>query len=65
MQCQIQWLENDHPLINKTKWSIQETESLYQIVDEANSTDWKAIAETLGVSTPPFQPTKANFAFDL
>ncbi|KAK4056660.1 hypothetical protein OIO90_002212 [Microbotryomycetes sp. JL221] len=48
-ECRIQWLQNDHPLINKKrKWPKSELDKLFQIAKEHNERDWQKIADELG-----------------
>lgn len=53
MDCKIQWLQVDHPEVNKGKWSIEELEAMYDIAIAKNERDWAAIATELNVSTRP------------
>lgn len=50
MDCKIQWLQVDHPAVNKGKWSAEELDSLYAIVEKKHEKDWLGIANELGVS---------------
>lgn len=50
MDCKIQWLQVDHPAVNKGKWSSEELDRLYVIVEKKNEKDWVGIATELGVS---------------
>lgn len=56
MECKIQWLQQDHPSINHSKWNAAELERLYKLVDAQESKDWYSIASDLAVrpsSLPP------------
>ncbi|KAJ1648927.1 hypothetical protein IWQ61_009825 [Dispira simplex] len=46
-ECAIQWTTHDHPLINKSPWSPQETEKLQSLVKQRGPRNWPAIATAL------------------
>lgn len=49
-ECRIQWLQNDHPTINRHKWTHGELNRLYELFDAEETPDWTQIAHELGVS---------------
>ena len=49
MECKIQWLQRDHPKVNQSLWSKDESQRLYAIVEARGGRDWVAIAAELGV----------------
>lgn len=54
MDCKIQWLQHDHPLLNFKKFSREETKKLFELVEENeklgidDQVDWEEIAKKLG-----------------
>ncbi|GAA5865724.1 hypothetical protein JCM1840_003233 [Sporobolomyces johnsonii] len=48
LECKMQWLQHDHPLLNFKKWSKDETAKLLEIVEQHEGRDWVAIAEEAG-----------------
>lgn len=50
-ECRVEWLYNDHPLINRSKWTKEEQERLYDIVETHTESprNWPAIAIELAV----------------
>ncbi|CAG8523314.1 12230_t:CDS:10 [Ambispora gerdemannii] len=47
-ECFIQWINNDHPLINKESWSQEESKKLRMLVKGQKSVNWQQIALELG-----------------
>ncbi|KAK4054531.1 hypothetical protein OIV83_001025 [Microbotryomycetes sp. JL201] len=50
-ECRIQWLQHDHPLVNRKRtWSRKESDDLDRVAREHNHRDWQAIANALGTN---------------
>ncbi|KAM0791295.1 hypothetical protein ACM66B_005767 [Microbotryomycetes sp. NB124-2] len=48
-ECKIQWLQHDHPLVNKKQtWTRKEIDDLERVAEEHGHRDWQAIADALG-----------------
>ena len=50
IDCKIQWLNEDHPSINKEKWTKEEDKVLLAIVKKHKGYDWVSITKELNVS---------------
>ncbi|KAM0753381.1 hypothetical protein T439DRAFT_379072 [Meredithblackwellia eburnea MCA 4105] len=46
--CKIQWLQNDHPLINTRRWDKEEMNRLLKLTEAKGERDWVGIAKELG-----------------
>lgn len=55
IDCQVQWIGNDHPLINHATWTSKEDEKLRKLVEDHHGYGWKEIAEQLGTNRTAFQ----------
>lgn len=65
IECRIQWLQNDHPSINKVKWTKVEQANLNRIAEEHGCRDWVGIAQELGVRrccSPLFRSSRIMIA---
>jgi hypothetical protein len=49
-ECMIRWVAHDHPMINKSSWTIEEDAMLRNIAKNRRERNWEAIALELGVS---------------
>ncbi|KAL1923172.1 uncharacterized protein VTP21DRAFT_9548 [Calcarisporiella thermophila] len=50
IECLIQWVVHDHPMINKTEWTVGECERLRSVVERHGGRDWGRIAVELGTN---------------
>ncbi|KAG0150038.1 hypothetical protein CROQUDRAFT_130986 [Cronartium quercuum f. sp. fusiforme G11] len=48
IECRIQWNQKQHPNLNKSKWTPEEIDRLYEIAKRRNERDWSSIATELG-----------------
>jgi len=55
IDCQIQWIGNDHPLINHSAWTSKEDDQLRALVEDHHGYNWKEIAEQLDTNRTAFQ----------
>lgn len=46
-ECEIQWLNVDHPLIEHSPWTVHEDEELVKIVHTHGERDWVQITNEL------------------
>lgn len=51
LECRIQWMQRQHPLINRARWTDAELDKLAKIASSRGEKDWQAIADELGVRT--------------
>lgn len=55
-ECRIQWLENDHPGVNKEKWKAEHLAKLYKLASATEVRDWEAIRHQIGVRVVSLLP---------
>ena len=48
--CRLRWENHLHPSIYRGPWSKEEEKRLVKVANQRQCTDWKAIAEEVGVS---------------
>ncbi|KAL6074235.1 Transcription factor MYB3R-1 [Balamuthia mandrillaris] len=55
IDCKIQWLQNQHPSINKRSFTKQEDKRLLELAKKYKGHDWETIARELGTNRTPVQ----------
>eukprot|EP01137_Pigoraptor_chileana_P004953 Opistho-2@47347 len=50
LDCRIQWLNNDHPVINKGPWTKHEDRTITRLAREKGELHWEAVAQALGTN---------------
>eukprot|EP01090_Pellita_catalonica_P003004 TRINITY_DN12636_c0_g1_i1.p1 TRINITY_DN12636_c0_g1~~TRINITY_DN12636_c0_g1_i1.p1 ORF type:complete len:452 (+),score=89.12 TRINITY_DN12636_c0_g1_i1:101-1357(+) len=53
VDCQIQWLQHNHPDINKSKWTRNEDKRLLALAKKHKAHNWEAIAKELDSNRTP------------
>lgn len=48
--CRLRWENHLHPSVYRGPWSKEEEKKLMKVANQHHCTDWKAIAEEVGVS---------------
>lgn len=55
MDCKLQWINNDHPSINKSNWTKHEDKQLLALAKKYKNLEWELIAQELNTRRTPFQ----------
>ena len=55
MECKLQWIQIDHPLVSRKSWNKQEDKTLLKLAKENKERDWNTIAMRLKSNRTPVQ----------